>query len=573
MTDIWYGTSGPRDARIVIVGEAWGVEELAQQKPFVGNTGFELTRLLSESGIDRAACFLTNVIADRPRGNEMWRFFHPSKGANTPPLRGLHPSTEILASVATLHEQIRRINPKLVIACGNYALWALTNVTKFSTPSDTEGRRVPSGIDSWRGSMWYCDSFAPHIPCLPIYHPAALFRAWYLRAPTLHDLRERVPMALRGDWRPPAPDVIAPPTYAEAIDILDEWLGKSKHDPLRLVSDIETHAGLMTCIGFAPTSTMALTIPFIRPLGRAMESYWSHDEEFAIVSRIRRLFLSPRVAVIGQNFLYDTQYILAFLGVLPRIEFDTMLAHHLLFPGTPKGLDYLSSLYCKYHWFWKDDGKDWDLRGDLDAHLKYNALDCLRTFEVAEVLRGLIDSMGQAAQWREELEGNELALRMMLRGIRIDSKRRAMYALELATARDDLAKWLTGIIPQEWITTKGKTAARWFDSTTQQRQLFGETLGMRIPLDRKTKRPTLGKEGMASLRQRHPEFMRLFEAMRDYDSLGVFYNTFVKAPLDHDSRMRCMFNTSGTETFRWSSSKNAFGSGTNLQNIPSGNED
>jgi hypothetical protein len=36
--------------------------------------------------------------------------------------------------------------------------------------------------------------------------------------------------------------------------------------------------------------------------------------------------------------------------------------------------------------------------------------------------------------------------------------------------------------------------------------------------------------------------------------------------------MKCSFNTAGTETFRWSSSTNAFWRGTNLQNIPKGEE-
>ena len=37
--------------------------------------------------------------------------------------------------------------------------------------------------------------------------------------------------------------------------------------------------------------------------------------------------------------------------------------------------------------------------------------------------------------------------------------------------------------------------------------------------------------------------------------------------------MRCSFNVAGTETFRWSSSKSAFDKGTNLQNIPEGDEE
>jgi DNA polymerase I-like protein with 3'-5' exonuclease and polymerase domains len=36
--------------------------------------------------------------------------------------------------------------------------------------------------------------------------------------------------------------------------------------------------------------------------------------------------------------------------------------------------------------------------------------------------------------------------------------------------------------------------------------------------------------------------------------------------------MRCTYNLAGTETFRFSSSEDAFGFGTNLQNIPKGDE-
>jgi len=56
-------------------------------------------------------------------------------------------------------------------------------------------------------------------------------------------------------------------------------------------------------------------------------------------------------------------------------------------------------------------------------------------------------------------------------------------------------------------------------------------------------------------------------------SLGVFLSTFVNAPLDIDGRLRCSFNIAGTETYRFASSKNAFGSGLNMQNIPKGGED
>jgi DNA polymerase I-like protein with 3'-5' exonuclease and polymerase domains len=43
---------------------------------------------------------------------------------------------------------------------------------------------------------------------------------------------------------------------------------------------------------------------------------------------------------------------------------------------------------------------------------------------------------------------------------------------------------------------------------------------------------------------------------------------FLTAEVDADSRLRTSYNVAGTETGRWSSSTNAFGSGTNLQNFP-----
>ena len=53
MTDPWFGTHGPRDAEIVIVGEAWGAEESAARRPFVGGAGNELHRMLAEAGMLR----------------------------------------------------------------------------------------------------------------------------------------------------------------------------------------------------------------------------------------------------------------------------------------------------------------------------------------------------------------------------------------------------------------------------------------------------------------------------------------------------------------------------------------
>ena len=226
--DIFYGTSGPRNARIAIVGESWGREELAAKQPFVGASGNEFRRMLREAGINPSDCFMTNVSPRQPRGNDMWRFFYSTaeaKEKGIPSWKSLFPHTDTSVEIQKLYQQLRTVAPSLVIAAGNYALWALSNSYSISTISNGEGAtvRVPGGIMSWRGSMIYSVDDLPPTPLLPIIHPAAILRAWYLRAPTIHDLRERVPKALNGQWKAPATRVLAPPTFSQALRLLSDW--------------------------------------------------------------------------------------------------------------------------------------------------------------------------------------------------------------------------------------------------------------------------------------------------------------------------------------------------------------
>jgi uracil-DNA glycosylase len=573
--DLWYGTSGPKEAEIVIVGEAWGSEEGIEEKPFVGQSGRELTRMLAEAGIEREKVLILNTFAARPLNNQAWRFFHEKDAPAAVPLRGLHPTPFALSELERLYRQIEAFPRKLIIATGNYALWALTESTigYETTPPDAENRRVPGGIMDWRGSMIY--GLNPSkTPLLPIIHPASILRQWSNRAITVHDLKARVPMALRGDWRPhPSPIFWAPPTFEQAVGRLKLWLSGAEKAPLRLACDIETSRRLITCVGFADSANFAMAIPLVRKTPQGLDSYWTIEQEAELLRLIGKVLNHPNVEIEGQNFIYDIQYFQLY-GIKPRLVFDTMLAQHLLWPGTPKGLDYISSLYCRYHWFWKEDAKEWDTKGTLEDLLLYNCLDCVRTFEAAGVLRGVITSLGLDRQWTETLARHNLALRMMNRGVRIDTKLRGTLSVRLIDELNKIYTILEKIIPQEWVDPYIKSSkARWYTSPAQQKIVFGTLLGMRLPKDRKTGRDTLGADGLKTLKSRHPEFSKVFNLLEDARSVAVFQSHFIQAPLDPDNRMRCSFKPTGTETFRWSSSKNAFDRGTNLQNIPKGDED
>ena len=58
--------------KIALVGEAWGQEEEKKRLPFQGTSGKELTRMLSDAGIDRQELLITNVFCDRPPSDRDW---------------------------------------------------------------------------------------------------------------------------------------------------------------------------------------------------------------------------------------------------------------------------------------------------------------------------------------------------------------------------------------------------------------------------------------------------------------------------------------------------------------------
>jgi len=579
--EIFYGTSGPRRARIMIVGECWGMEEATTHKPYMGQSGQEFTRMLHEAGINRAECFITQVVAERPPNRDMWNFFEPKKTATLPALRGLYPLPNVRKELGRLAEQIRLVQPDLIIAAGNYALWALTDVTGTAAAIDSRTKKSsgilePTGIGSYRGSMLYSLPEFGSVPLLPILAPDLVLRAWDQRTLVVHDLSSRVPLALSGDWRPEVPARIdAPPTFAVAKARLQAYIYRAERGELILASDIETLRGLITCIGFCAAADYAITIPFIKllPDGK-LDSYWSLDEEVELVTLIRRLFLMSggKVKLIGQNWLYDSQYIRAFFGVYPKLSYDTMLMQHLMFPNSPKDLGYLSSLYCKYHWYWKDDNKEWHEKEDLKTHLMYNAEDNLRTLEIGLKMIDSLKQMGVDHLWEEEVAKHDLSYRMTQRGFNIDVELRAKMSREVMRQVDLIRSALQLLVPQEWVNDNPKVSA-WFSSPAQVGFVLYELIGLKAQTSRKSGNSSTGKEAINDLRKLYPKLGLLFNLLQALRSLAVFQSTFLLAPLDPDLRMRCSFNPGGTETFRWSSSTNSFGRGANMQNLPTGNED
>lgn len=546
--------SGPKFARIMIVGEAPGTTEVKRGEPFVGASGNELTNMLHEAGILRSECYITNVVKFQPPGNKIEAFYEKLTPKN------VIPGPLLFQGIKELWEEIHTVNPDLIIAFGNTALYATT------------GER---SISKWRGSiMESAPPLADINPSrtwkvIPTYHPAAILRMWSWRHIAVQDLRRCANEAKFPEIRTPEYTFHIRPSFREVSEYLSRAEAALAQGVVKISCDLETLARQISCVGLALSRTEAICIPILTKDNP--EGYWSPEEELAIVLRLKRILTHPNARVFGQNFLYDCQYFARYWGFIPRHTDDTMVAWHTVFPGEKKSLDFISSMLCEHYVYWKDELKDYKAYpDDEEKYWLYNCKDCVYTFENMENLWRILDQVVLTEQYNFLMDLHGPVLEMMLRGTRFDTTRRDELSMELWNTMSQYEARFQTMLPQADFAPKAKST--WWKSPVQLKKLLYDECGCPIQVNKKTRRPSTDDESLEALKQKQPLLKPLFQAIQEYRSLGVFKNNFLDTPIERDSRIRCSFSIAGPETFRFASSSDAFGYGTNLQNIPKGNE-
>ena len=528
---------------VLILGDYPTPAARAYGEAFAGAERHVLFEMLAEVGINPRTCKILNVSSVTPAYGEIKLLFDKYTPAS------IIPNAQLVKDQQNIRNLIAHLKPSLIIALGGVALGTLTS--EYS-------------VDKWRGSQltYICEQTGHRAALVPTYGPARINVQWANRAIALLDLNRAARYAT---WKKPDYSFVVAPSYSETISYLTGILAAAASGPVKVSCDLETRAGHIACVGFAISPTNAICIPLMKkghPSG-----YWSYYEELGIVRLIRQLFRHPNIRWIYQNGNYDRQYTVRHWGLHSPMWMDTMLAHHTLWSGLPKSLDFLASMYCQHYEYWKDDGRHFDLEHHDETRLwTYNCMDCCYTFEVAEVLDAHIDSFGQRKQVEFQMAQADTVLRMMLRGIRRDAEYRTILRKELEAAKTAREQWLQKIIKHP-LNIK---------SPKQMKEFFYVELGL-PEIKNKGKK---GKPGTVStddksldkLWRKMPVVKPIVDVVKDLRSIGVFTSTFVEMKADQDGRIRCSYNVAGTETFRYSSSRSAFDSGGNLQNIPKGGE-
>ena len=105
---------GPRNARMMLVGEMPGDREDREGRPFVGPAGRELDRALQEAGIERRDLYVTNVVKHFKFEERGKRRIHQT------PKRG-----EVDACMPWFDNEIKLVAPRALVLLGAVAAKAL----------------------------------------------------------------------------------------------------------------------------------------------------------------------------------------------------------------------------------------------------------------------------------------------------------------------------------------------------------------------------------------------------------------------------------------------------------------
>jgi uracil-DNA glycosylase len=310
---------------LMIVGEAWGKDEEAEQRPFVGASGRLLNSLLSMAGIRREDCYVTNVLNLRPKpSNDIKNCCGPkTQGVLGMPAisAGKYLRAEFQNELDRLYSEVKKEQPNLILALGTTAAWAFLKT---------------SGISKIRGST----AESPFGKVLPTYHPAAILRDYSLRPIVVADLHKAAREQHFSEVRRPFREVWIEPNLADIGHFFTDYVWGAPIISL----DIETVGDMITCVGLAPSVDRSIVIPFFDPT-KPGKNYWSTVEEERVAWRFIQA-VCERKRTLFQNGMYDIHFLWRTMGIkVLQAEEDTMLLHHALQPEMSKGLGFLGSIY------------------------------------------------------------------------------------------------------------------------------------------------------------------------------------------------------------------------------------
>jgi hypothetical protein len=410
-----------------------------------------------------------------------------------------------------------------------------------------------SSIHKWQLSPldtspeWLCRK------AVPTFHPDSIKADWSLGMYVEKAcVRAREESHTRDYVRKPKRFLLNPP-----LPVVLEALADLARRPA-LAIDIETGRGQINTVGFAWSESDAIAI-------NVLPERMGADSFRTLWDAIRAVCEGPSAKYM-QNGIYETLYFARYGIRIANFRHDTMVANKCLWPEFEKGLGNVGRLYTREP-YWKDSGrveseeggrKDWGAVRDWTRHYTYNAMDASGTFEAARAQAADLTARGLT-----DLHDNYLVrtfpcvAEMCLRGLPLCEATRTRLVTEYEGKVADLTARLS-----QPINTR---------SPKQKLALF-EAKGYVIPKVRDAvrggSRKSVNELSLKKMRLKHPEDpdIPLLLEIAEYEKA---LSSYLRVECDPISRnVHFMLDPHGTETGRWSCSKDAWSRGFNAQTLP-----
>ena len=532
--------SGNRSAKLAGCGEQPGLYEIRARppKPFVGPSGKGLDECLLMTKILRRDLYLTNVIKDLDKPLKYYIDIDSRGNAK------VHP--EGYQYIQELATELKALNLNCIVAFGNIPLFALTN-------------RI--GITKWRGSVLE-STIVPGLKVVPTFHPATFIppKVNFLNKPLIcEDLKRAKYESEFPEIRRKERKIIIRPVFGQSVDFLNYCYEVGLRGQT-IAIDIEVVNGEVDCISFGCSNTEAISIPFRDQQG----DYFTVSQELEIMLLIAKIIQEPRIAKVGANFIFDTQFLFHKYGICPRGTLHcTQIAQKITYPDFAASLAFVNTMHTDIPYY-KEEGKQWMKMqaGSWEEWWNYNGMDSIVPIEANPKQLEVIREQHNIETYERHCKLMKPLIYMSERGIKVDVQGMLDYKEEQQSELDKLSEEINKEIGYDIN----------FNSPKQLADYFYKDCNIK-PYKKRNSRGqynvTTDVDALKRISRRGVKGSDAAQIMLDIRSLSKRISTYLNiGKVDKDGRYRSSYKPVGTETGRLSSGETIFGTGGNQQSWP-----
>lgn len=353
--------------------------------------------------------------------------------------------------------------------------------------------------------------------------------------------------------------------------------------------DIETGCfpAQITCVGYTGLhkngNVRSFVIPFYDEYAEG-GVFWADEDDHAIAYSVMCDINDLPALKVMQNGNYDCSYFIRDRAPTRNFLLDTMLMWYAMYMELPKSLDFISSILLDSYQYWKDDIKGAEqkdeIQGNMERYWRYNALDTYYTlFNGLYLLQLMRMNPTMQFNYRDVFMRAMSALRMSMRGVKVDFQRLAAHRVKLQeeyTQAVNRFRYLIGD-PEFNVNSAPQKVSLLYDVLgARERNNKGRFVDPSKPRTG-TNSPSSGAIAMKAVKSDHPLFEYIIEAleasMEPDKQMGLITGreqpdgSVTGGIKFFTDRFRTCYSAAGTTSTRFSSKSSNFWDGTNAQNI------